>query len=219
MTHPQADDWDQHWAEFGAAAEAGPTPKYRRRIILSILSADPPKRLLEIGSGTGEFAEHFCARYPSSEYLGLELSRTGVEFSSHRVPGARFIQRDLLHPANLVSDLDFAATHAVCSEVLEHVDTPSTLLANAASYMAPGCKLIVTVPGGPMSVFYRRIGHRRHYTSREIAPILESAGFQVEKSYEAGFPFFNRFGKDHLARALINNGKFARSEVAGDRRF
>ncbi len=193
MTHPHADDWDQHWTDFGAAAEAGPTPKYRRRIILSILAADPPARLLEIGSGTGEFAEDFCARYPSSEYLGLELSHTGVELSSRRVPGVRFIQRDLLQSTNVAAGLDFGATHAVCSEVLEHIDTPSTLLANAACYMAPGCKLIVTVPGGPMSAFYQRIGHRRHYAASEIAPILESAGFQVERSYDAGFPFFNLF--------------------------
>jgi SAM-dependent methyltransferase len=193
MTHPHADDWDQHWAQLGAAAEVGPTPKYRRRIILAMLAAGPPARLLEIGSGTGEFAEDFCGRYPSSGYLGLELSRTGVEFSSRRVLGARFVQRDLLQPTDFAEGLDFAATHAICSEVLEHVDAPSALLANATRYMAPGCKLIVTVPGGPMSAFYRHIGHRRHYASCEIAPIIESAGFHVEKSYEAGFPFFNLF--------------------------
>jgi 2-polyprenyl-3-methyl-5-hydroxy-6-metoxy-1,4-benzoquinol methylase len=36
----------------------------------------------------------------------------------------------------------------VCSEVLEHVDRPRELLANAAAYLAPGCRLVVTVPGG-----------------------------------------------------------------------
>jgi len=130
MINAGADDWDQHWAEFDSAAEAGPTPKYRRRLIFSILEADPPTRLLEIGSGTGEFAQDFCGRYPTSGYLGLELSRTGVESSSRRVPGAHFVQRDLLQSIESGEGLDFAATHAVCSEVLEHLDMPSELLVN-----------------------------------------------------------------------------------------
>ena len=31
------DNWDQHWQEFGAVAELGPTPKYRRRLIWKLL--------------------------------------------------------------------------------------------------------------------------------------------------------------------------------------
>jgi hypothetical protein len=59
--------------------------------------------------------------------------------------------------------------------------------------MAPGCRLVVTVPGGPMNAFYRHIGHRRHYSPRELATLLEDAGFSVERTYGAGFPFFNLF--------------------------
>ena len=54
-----ADNWDQHWQEFGAVAELGPTPKYRRRLIwklLGIYSQGESVRMLEVGSGTGEFA-------------------------------------------------------------------------------------------------------------------------------------------------------------------
>ena len=72
--------------------------------------------------------------------------------------------RDLLRdPA---PDAEWAgwATHAVCSEVLEHVDEPVVLLRNARSWLAPGCRLVVTVPGGPMSAFDRHIGHRRHFS-------------------------------------------------------
>ena len=59
--------------------------------------------------------------------------------------------------------------------------------------MQPGCKLIATVPGGPMNAFYRHIGHRRHYKPEELKQLLEKAGFQVERVYGAGFPFFNLF--------------------------
>ncbi len=191
-----ADNWDQHWDDFGAAAEMGPSPKYRRRLILRLLAIDAAgesARVLEIGSGTGEFAADFCRRYPRAEYLGLELSRTGVEFASRRVPQAQFVQRDLLRVARPHESAGFGATHAVCSEVLEHVDDPRLLLENAASDMVAGCRLIVTVPGGPMNEFYRHIGHRRHYSSRELCRLLEASGFRIERAYDAGFPFFNVF--------------------------
>src|SRR5215470_11384321 len=191
-----ADNWDQHWEKFGAVAELGPTPKYRRRLIwnlLGICGEGESVRMLEIGSGTGEFAAEFCARYPQSKFLGLELSQIGVEIATRRVSLAEFRQRDLLAPVGTMDIVDFRATHALCSEVLEHLEEPLKLLRNATAYMQPGCKLIATVPGGPMNAFYRHIGHRRHYSPGELRQMLERAGFRVEYAYGAGFPFFNLF--------------------------
>jgi hypothetical protein len=85
------------------------------------------------------------------------------------------------------------ATHAVCSEVLEHVDEPSALLRNARAYLAPGCRIVVTVPGGPMSAFDRHIGHRKHYTAESLSVLLGDAGFEVERAMAVGFPFFNLY--------------------------
>ena len=191
------DDWNRHWSDFGAFAELGPTPKYRRRLILNLLRNVPihsSARMLELGSGTGEFAGEFCRRFPQSQYLGLELSAVGVRAARERVPSARFLQRDLLQPASPSDEgLEFSATDALCTEVLEHLDRPEVLLRNAAAYMTPGCRLIVTVPGGPMNAFYRHIGHRRHYSQAELRLLLEGAGFSVERTYSAGFPFFNLF--------------------------
>ncbi len=75
--------------------------------------------------------------------------------------------------------------------MLEHLDDPARLLRHAAAYMAPGCQLVVTVPGGWHSAFYGHIGHRRHYTPVELSALLESAGFAVTRACAAGFPFFN----------------------------
>jgi trans-aconitate methyltransferase len=119
------------------------------------------------------------AQAPRAQFLGLELSRTGVDTASRRVPAARFLQRDLLSPARPGDGLDFLATHALCSDVLEHLDDPGLLLRNAAAYMAPGCKLVATVPGGWYSAFYDHIGHRRHYSPAQLTGLLESAGFAV----------------------------------------
>jgi SAM-dependent methyltransferase len=204
----QVDDWDRHWLAFSAAAELSPATRYRRRLALRLLGIAPHSasvRLLEIGSGAGQFAEEFLARAPRAQFLGLELSRTGVRMATRRTPAARFLQRDLLAPCrtgllacprtdfSLSDGLDFRATHALCSDVLEHLDDPGLLLRHAAAYMAPGCQLVVTVPGGWRSAFYSHIGHRRHYTPAQLRGLLESAGFAVERACAAGFPFFNLY--------------------------
>ena len=189
------DDWDDHWSRFGSAAEIGPTPRYRRRLIFAELNlqSSPPARVVEFGSGTGEFGEALLEKYPGCHFTGLEFSRTGVEISRNRVPSATFQQCDLLQP---IADSDLPrelATHAVCSEVLEHLDDPVLFLRNATRFMAPGCLLAATVPGGPFTEFYRVICHRKHYTPKELSEVFERAGLRVVRSYAAGFPFFNLF--------------------------
>jgi hypothetical protein len=84
--------------------------------------------------------------------------------------------------------------------VLEHLDNPQLLLVNAQAWMAPGCKLIVTVPGGPMSEFDRHIGHRQHYAPQELRCLLERAGFRVERASGAGYPFFDLYRRVVIAR-------------------
>lgn len=201
---PRVDDWDRHWLEFSAAAELSPATRYRRRLAFRFLGIcrgmdrqGAPVRMLEIGSGAGQFAQEFLRNAPRAQYLGLELSRAGVEMASRRVPAARFLQRDLLAPegtgVSLSGGLDFRATHALCSDVLEHVDCPGLLLRHAAAYMAPGCQLVVTVPGGWYSAFYSHIGHRRHYAPAQLRGLLESSGFAVQRACGAGFPFFNLY--------------------------
>ena len=197
------DDWNRHWNDYAGAAESNPAQRFRRRLILSELSLrsrGSTARVLDIGSGQGDFAADLVAHDSSAELLGLELSASGVEIASRKVPQARFLQCDLLEPHQPPLDWRAWATHAVCSEVLEHLDDPERLLHHAKAWMAPGCRLIVTVPGGPMSAFDRYIGHRRHYRPQELRHLLQRAGFHVESATGAGFPFFNLYRTAVIAR-------------------
>ena len=210
MTNP---DWDQHWQEYTPSAEIGPANGFRRRIMLRLLDMphdNASVRMLEIGSGTGEFAAEFTRRYPKASFLGLELSRVGVEVSARRVPSAQFLQRNLLVPIPPEELPETRSNFAVCSEVLEHLDEPAILLRNAAACMAPGCKIVVTVPGGPMSAFDRYIGHRKHYRPEELKATLQRAGFTVEAAYGAGFPFFNLY----RATIILRGGQL-RNDISG----
>ncbi len=190
------DDWDRHWRDYADTAEQNPAQNYRREIILSLLDitgAGEDSRIIDIGSGQGDMAAAIRARFPGAEILGLELSEAGVEISRRKVPSARFVQRNLLDGTTPPEEQRGWGTHAVCSEVIEHLDNPGLLLKNARAYMNEGCWLILTAPGGPMSAFDTYIGHRKHWHRREIESLLRAAGYRPELVTGVGFPFFNLY--------------------------
>jgi 2-polyprenyl-3-methyl-5-hydroxy-6-metoxy-1,4-benzoquinol methylase len=197
-------DWDHHWDAYGEAAEGNPANVYRHRLILGLLG--PLRRgetLLDIGSGQGEFAIAFKRLHPETDVWGVEFSALGVQRSQKSAAtqgvDAKFVRRDLLAPVQLEEGQP-AATYAVCSEVLEHVEDPTTLMRNAVSLLAPGAKLVVTVPGGPRSAFDRHIGHWRHFDAITLRQVLTDAGLHVDRIQRAGFPGFNLYKLAVIAR-------------------
>ncbi len=189
------DDWDRHWKDIEHSIALNPGMHYRRDLILKNLNLrnDRNLRLLDVGSGIGDFLVAIAGQYPDISKLGLELSQSGVDIAQHRLSDATFIQKDLATAQDDPGKYRDFATHALCSEVLEHVDDPVLLLKNARLYMAEKCRLVVTVPGGPRSALDLHIGHRRHFTPDDLSQLLADAGFKVELAVGAGFPFFNLY--------------------------
>jgi len=190
------DDWDRHWQDYHEAAAQNPANAWRRAVIFSTLADEAgagPMRLADIGCGQGDLLGAARTAFAQAELLGIDASAAGLEISSRKVPGARFVQHDLTRAGGLPAGIDRWATHAVCSEVLEHVDDPVAFLGNAAALLAPGGKLVITVPGGPMSAFDRHIGHRRHYTTALLGEVVAGAGLRARWIRGAGFPFFNLY--------------------------
>jgi 2-polyprenyl-3-methyl-5-hydroxy-6-metoxy-1,4-benzoquinol methylase len=198
------DDWDHHWDSYGEAADGNPANDYRRSLVLKLLGRPAPGSVvLDVGSGQGVLAIHIRELYPDVAVRGVEYSAAGVR-RSRAAAAARgvevtFTERDLLEPVTLDPD-EPAATHAVCSEVLEHVDDPLRLMRNAMNLLAPGASVVVTVPGGPRSAFDKHIGHRRHFTAERLHRVLTDAGLEVDQVLRAGFPFFNLYKLAVIAR-------------------
>jgi 2-polyprenyl-3-methyl-5-hydroxy-6-metoxy-1,4-benzoquinol methylase len=188
------DDWEEHWGDYASTAQDNPAQAYRRRLTFDRLGAHgAPLRLVDVGSGQGDLLREVALEFPAAELLGIELSAAGIAASQPKVPAATFVQRNLLVDTDIPAPWRSWATHAVCSEVLEHVDRPDVLLRNARSYMAPGCHLVVTVPAGPRSAFDKHIGHRRHFTKHALADVLADSGFADVTVWAAGFPTFNLY--------------------------
>jgi 2-polyprenyl-3-methyl-5-hydroxy-6-metoxy-1,4-benzoquinol methylase len=197
-THNRAerDDWEKHWRDYAEATEKNPAQRYRRKLVCDLLRryrCAGDARILDIGSGQGDLALDLHRAFPDARLVGLELSAKGVAEAKSKLPSAQFVQRDLLESQSDPGPLRSWAQFAVCAEVLEHLDDPASFLLRAADYLAPGCILIVTVPGGPKSEFDRHIGHRQHFTPQMLRSLLMVSGFDVALATTAGFPFFNLY--------------------------
>ncbi len=156
-------------------------------------------------SDVGKVSSRSCWRRPILKQM-CEESTTALRESCaprdpHMLEGCLSTSRNVISCRRSSSMTTTAAQPlAVCSEVLEHVDQPEVLLRNAADYLAPGCRLVVTVPGGPRSAFDRHIGHRRHFTARRLRRLLEESGFEDVTVRRAGFPFFDLYRLLVIAR-------------------
>jgi len=198
------DDWNRHWSSYAESNALNPAQAYRRMLIFRALglsrATEAQTRLLELGCGQGEFSNELKERHPDLQLVGIDLSHTGVGIAQGRVPSGAFFQQDLLQPIAIPQQYRGWATHAVCSEVLEHLDDPLTALRNVRSCLAPGARLVITVPAGPISAFDEHIGHRRHFTLEGLRQLLINAGLEVESLNGAGFPFFNLYRLSVVAR-------------------
>jgi SAM-dependent methyltransferase len=206
------DNWDAHWDRYAASASQNPAQQMRHRLIIRWLKthARQPMRLFDIGCGQGDLLTKASAQLPSADLLGVELSERGTQIARQKLPAAKLFCTDLFRePRELEPYLGWAS-HAVCSEVLEHVDDPVAFLRIARRYLADDGHIIVTVPGGPMSSFDRHIGHRQHFDRESIRQVMDASGFAIEWVHRAGFPFFN------LYRALvIARGRKLAEDVEG----
>jgi 2-polyprenyl-3-methyl-5-hydroxy-6-metoxy-1,4-benzoquinol methylase len=198
------DDWDDHWETIGEVSLRNPANAYRHKMVLQLLGeVRPGSVLLDIGSGQGQFALDFARERPDVQVFGVEYSTAGVrranELAQREGLGARFIERNLLEHVELDPGQP-PATHAVCSEVLEHVEEPATLMRESLALLAPGAKVVVTVPGGPRTAFDKHIGHYRHFTAPLLQQVLSDAGLDVDMVFRTGFPFFNLYKLAVMAR-------------------
>jgi ubiquinone/menaquinone biosynthesis C-methylase UbiE len=100
---PEYDDW---WHGTGLF-EARERPGWHEDVaaLQAALGALPAARTLDVACGTG-----FLSRHLPGELTGLDQSAAMLEVAASRMPGARFVQGDGLHPP--FDDGAFERVHA-----------------------------------------------------------------------------------------------------------
>ena len=141
------------------------------------------RRILEVGSGTGNITQFLCAG-------GREVTATDIVpnyrnelerlFDGNRKVHVKNFNLTAEAPGEFVAD---PFDSVVCLNVLEHIEDDLFALAQMHDSLAPGGKLALLVPAHRFlyGEFDRALGHFRRYGRRELAAKLEKAGFVVRE--------------------------------------
>lgn len=147
----------------------------RNAWILEALRAEravAPARVLEVGCGSGAVSGALArAGY---DVVGVDTAEPLVRKAHERYPSVAFFAADVdALPASLGS-FDVLGMF----DVLEHLDSPASLLRSAMRFVRPGGLVIATVPAlrSLHTVIDDLSGHKKRYESGELGEVFASAG-------------------------------------------
>ncbi len=134
-------------------------------------------RLLDLGCGTGALFQQVARQADSS--FGIDVSGVAVANSRKRVSNAGLALASVM-------DLPFrdgVFNTLIASEVLEHLPEDRKALSEWQRVLAPGGRLIVTVPAHPhlWGPHDELCHHQRRYRKSELQTKLSDSGFRVHR--------------------------------------
>ncbi|KQY60523.1 hypothetical protein ASD11_13860 [Aeromicrobium sp. Root495] len=141
-----------------------------------------PRRILEIGCGTGFVLAGLAEEYPRAHLIGTELFEEALPFVRERLPGAELRTMDARH-IDVGEQVDVVGAF----DVIEHVVEDDVVLDQVFAALRPGGTLAVTVPQHRWlwSSADVHAHHVRRYTARELRDRVRAAGLEVR--YETSF--------------------------------
>ena len=150
----------------------------RRRIIATLIEQQarpkPGARILEVGCGTGSNIP-MLQRYgtvdaiePDDQARALTTTRTGVAVKGGLLPDGVALE-------------DGAYDLIVLLDVLEHIPGDRAALASLVPRLAPGGRILVTVPAAPWMWSAHDVAHhhQRRYTMASAKRVFAESGLRV----------------------------------------
>jgi ubiquinone/menaquinone biosynthesis C-methylase UbiE len=137
------------------------------RVIDLCLETFPARSVLDVGTGTGLFAEAFAAR--GLEVAGIDANPAMIEAARHLVPGARFRHA----PAEVVPHPDGAFDLVFMGLVLHETDDPALAVGEARRVARLGAA-VLEWPYRPEE-YGPPLEHRLR--SEQVTDLAHQAGF------------------------------------------
>ena len=149
----------------------------KRQLVTELL--DPPspsRRCLDIGCGGGAM---LAAAAQHGGAVGMDLSTRALQHA--RARGLTALLRAEGASVPLASGV---FSRVLALDVIEHHAQPELLLKEIARVLAPGGRIIVTVPAFQWMWSYADdvLGHYRRYTKGRLADELKAAGFVLVRT-------------------------------------
>jgi SAM-dependent methyltransferase len=159
----------------------------RQLLLLACLDRlpEPPRRAIDLGCGNGRFLAALAER--GAAVTGVDAYADSLARAKARAPAATLLAADVT--AVPLEDAGFDLVAAL--DVLEHLE-PSRLLAEARRLLAPGGRLLLSVPAfaSLWSVRDERAGHLKRYRRRLLEAELAASGFALEFATHYQFLLF-----------------------------
>lgn len=152
----------------------------RKNIVLDTIDRYLEKNddinILDIGCGTGVMLN---ALEDLGKVHGMDMSDDAISFAREIFSGS--VEKGSL-PADVPYEKGFFDL-ITALDVIEHVDRDLDSLVTIRSLLAPGGKVVITVPAYRFlwSAFDDLNEHKRRYTRTELERKLKEAGFEIEK--------------------------------------
>lgn len=146
---------------------------------LALAQVPAPRRVLDVGSGTGYLLRQLAARLPDAvELLGVDAAAEMVRVAGEATPDPRV--RFLAGPAEQLPGPDGAFDLVVSTTSFDHWADQEAGLRECARVMAPGGRLVLVDQFSPLylpTLVGTRRGKAR--TRRRATRLLTRAGFQA----------------------------------------
>lgn len=131
------------WNRMAGGWDANESPNRTHAMTEALGSVGDPKRILEIGSGTGSGTAILKARFPNADITGVDLSPEMVRIATAKVPGVTFEPADASRLPFPDGSFDLVAQNNV-----------PVYFGEIARVLAPGGRILVTSTFGPVTPYY-----------------------------------------------------------------
>lgn len=148
----------------------------RRELIKLLLVDQKPKRVLDIGSGTGETLSFLKKIYPKARFTGVDILPEAVSYTKKNGHKA-FVSSATRLPFKKNSfDL------ILILDVIEHIKNDLAVVREAKRVLSPGGVIIITAPALPFmwSAHDKNQGHFRRYTSNQMEKLARKSKLSLE---------------------------------------
>ena len=131
------------WNRTAGAWDVNESPNRTHALSVAIDEVGEPKRILEIGSGTGSGTALLKARFPRADITGVDLSPEMVRIATAKVKGVTFEPADASRLPFPDASFDLVAQNNV-----------PVYFGELARVLAPGGRVLITSTFGPVTPYY-----------------------------------------------------------------
>jgi ubiquinone/menaquinone biosynthesis C-methylase UbiE len=131
------------WDRTARSWDANESPNRTQSLLAAVDSVGDPKRILEIGTGTGSGAAILKAHFPGAEITGVDLSPEMIRIAQAKVQGVTFVPADASRLPFADGSFDLVAQNNV-----------PVYFNEIARVLAPGGRVLITSTFGPATPYY-----------------------------------------------------------------